>query len=197
MSTLTLKELSAPTGEVIKIASGKTLDLNSQGTLILPTVPSSKMPTGSVLQVKQTVLTTSSAAAIDGWYDITGLSVAITPTSASSKILIKVNVFAAVSNHGWTTGIRILRGSTVIGIGTSGNNTRNNAAAWVFMSGTNGEDAAHMPVEYLDSPSTTNATTYKVQYMGGNTGVTTYINRLPANTAVCSISTITVQEIQG
>ena len=43
MSTLTLKELSAPTGEVIKIAAGKTLDLKSQGTTTLPT--------GSVLQV--------------------------------------------------------------------------------------------------------------------------------------------------
>jgi hypothetical protein len=160
-------------------------------------ITAAKLPSGSVLQVKQTVLTTSSAAAIDGWYDITGLSVSITPTSSSSKILIRVNVFACVSNQGWTTGIRIMRGSTVIGIGTSGNNTRNNAAAWVYMSGTNGGDAAHMPVEYLDSPSTTNATTYKVQYMGGNTGVTTYINRLPANDAVCSISTITVTEIAG
>ncbi len=45
MSTLELKELSHPAGEVIKIASGKTLDLKSQGTTTLPT--------GSVLQVKQ------------------------------------------------------------------------------------------------------------------------------------------------
>ena len=31
MSTLTVKELSAPTGEVIKIAAGKTLDLIAKG----------------------------------------------------------------------------------------------------------------------------------------------------------------------
>ena len=43
MSTLELKELSHPSGEVIKIASGKTLDLHSQGT--------TKMPAGSVIQV--------------------------------------------------------------------------------------------------------------------------------------------------
>ena len=42
MSTLELKELSHPSGEVIKIASGKTLDLNSQGTLVLPTSSSCK-----------------------------------------------------------------------------------------------------------------------------------------------------------
>ena len=58
MSTLVIKELSAPSGEVIKIAAGKTLDLNSQGTLVLPTVPHAKMPTGSVLQVVQGTTTT-------------------------------------------------------------------------------------------------------------------------------------------
>ena len=42
MSTLSIKELSHPSGEVIKIAAGKTLDLHAQGT--------TKMPAGSVLQ---------------------------------------------------------------------------------------------------------------------------------------------------
>jgi len=55
MSTLTLKELSAPAGEVIKIAAGKTLDLHSQGT--------TKMPAGSVIQVVQTYSANSSAVA--------------------------------------------------------------------------------------------------------------------------------------
>ena len=36
MSTLELKELSHPSGEVIKIASGKTLDLKSQGSVTMP-----------------------------------------------------------------------------------------------------------------------------------------------------------------
>jgi len=43
MSTLTVKELSHPAGQVIKISAGKTLDLKSQGSVT--------MPTGSVLQV--------------------------------------------------------------------------------------------------------------------------------------------------
>ena len=45
MSTLEVKELSHPSGEVIKIAAGKTLDLKSQGSVT--------MPTGSVLKVTQ------------------------------------------------------------------------------------------------------------------------------------------------
>ena len=63
MSTLELKELSHPSGEVIKIAAGKTLDLNSQGSVM--------MPAGSVIQVASTgysagniTLSTSNNAAI-------------------------------------------------------------------------------------------------------------------------------------
>ena len=51
MSILTVKELASPSGFDLKLATGETLDLNSQGTVVLPTIPSSKMPTGSVLQV--------------------------------------------------------------------------------------------------------------------------------------------------
>ncbi len=67
MSTLIVKELASPSGFDLKLATGETLDLNSQGTVVLPTIPSdklptipsdklptipsSKMPTGSVLQV--------------------------------------------------------------------------------------------------------------------------------------------------
>jgi len=93
MSTLTLKELSAPTGEVIKIASGKTLDLNSQGTLILPTVPSAKMPSGSVLQVVQhhinsKLTVTSTTAKV--------IEVSLTTKMANSKILCMIS--ASVGN---------------------------------------------------------------------------------------------------
>ena len=80
MSTLELKELSHPSGEVIKIAAGKTLDLKSQGTTTLPT--------GSVLQVVNATkvdgfLTTSSS------FVEVGLTATITPTSTTSKILVQ------------------------------------------------------------------------------------------------------------
>jgi len=152
--------------------------------------------TGSVLQVKQAILTTSSAAAIAGWYDLTGLSVAITPVSTSSKILVKANVFGAVSNAGWLTAIRILRGSTILSVGTSGSNADNNSTSLAYMAGSTAQgDGKQMTVDILDSPSTTSATTYKVQYYGGNTGVTTYINRFSTSADACTISTITLMEI--
>ena len=161
MSTLTLKELSAPTGEVIKIAAGKTLALNSQGTLILPTVPSAKMPAGSVLQVKiaydTSVMTTSSAT-----YVATGLQLAITPSSTSSKILCFWNVQArsAVASKGF--GTQLLRGSTTLFTSATNYAVYAGGAADVRMNG----DWKH-----LDSPNTTSEITYsiKVSAHGGGT----------------------------
>ena len=81
MSTLTLKELSAPTGEVIKIAAGKTLDLKTQGSVT--------MPTGSVLQVvsigsdnSPNIATTSTSLVASG------LQLNISPKQTGSKLFI-------------------------------------------------------------------------------------------------------------
>ena len=48
------------------------------------------LPAGSVLQVVQTVKTDTFATTSTSFVDITGVSVAITPSSTSSKILIQV-----------------------------------------------------------------------------------------------------------
>ena len=86
MSTLELKELSAPAGEVIKIAAGKTLDLNSQGTLVLPTIPHSKMPSGSILQVVNYFETGSVTSSSASRFILDTLSV--TPIGTGSKFAI-------------------------------------------------------------------------------------------------------------
>jgi len=80
MSTLTLKELSAPTGEVIKIAAGKTLDLKSQGSVT--------MPTGSVLQVVSVQGALVSTVSVTSFTDV--IKASITPKSSSSTITIQV-----------------------------------------------------------------------------------------------------------
>ena len=91
MSTISIKELSHPAGQVIKIASGKTLDLKSQGTTTLPT--------GSVIQVAnfQTGAMIAGTGTIP--YDDTTpqitegteyMTLNFTPTSASSILLIDV-----------------------------------------------------------------------------------------------------------
>ena len=65
-----------------KLSSAETKVLNSSGNPIL-------QQTGSILQVVSTTKTdTFSMAGYTGYTDITGLTVTITPTSSTSKILI-------------------------------------------------------------------------------------------------------------
>ena len=191
MSTLELKELSHPAGEVIKIAAGKTLDLKSQGTTTLPT--------GSVLQVIQTVKTDSSIISSSSFTNIPVLSVAITPSSTSSKIYVSYSV--QVSAYTKTVQLRILRDSTAIGISDAvGSRTRATQAQFFQNSDAN-HQACPMSCSFLDAPSSTSELTYKIQVKSQD-GAAVYFNRSGndadnGNWSVRTTSQITVMEIQG
>ena len=199
MSTLELKELSHPSGEVIKIAAGKTLDLNSQGTLVLPTIPHAKMPTGSVLQVIQTVKTDSSIVSSSSFTNIPVLSVAITPSSTSSKIYVSYSVQASAYTK--TLQLRILRDSTAIGISDAvGSRTRATQAQFFQNSDAN-HQACPMSCSFLDAPSSTSELTYKIQVKSQD-GAAVYFNRSGhdadnGNWSVRTTSQITVMEVSA
>jgi hypothetical protein len=107
---------------------------------------------GKILQVVtnsySTVFNTSSTTYVD-----TGLSTTITPTSATSRILVMYNGIHAVSSGAASaTNLRILRGSTnVLTYNANGYTNTSNLFAHTI--------AAHL----VDSPATTSATTYKIQ----------------------------------
>ena len=194
MSTLTLKELSAPTGEVIKIAAGKTLDLKSQGNVT--------MPTGSVLQVVSS--TKSDTFSVTGmtFTDVPDLSVTLTPTSTSSKILVSVDMHLDSSIR--YAAAKLYRDSTLIAIGdASGNRARVFIACQRNQDATNDQYVLHnQSGSYLDSPTTTSAVTYKIKVANtyDSNGVT-YVNRTHPDDnysyAHRGVSTITLQEIKG
>ena len=140
MSTLEVKELSHPSGEGIKIAAGKTLDLKSQGTTTLPT--------GSVLQVVSETFGTE-VSFTSGTYIDSGLSATITPSSSSNKILIIANM------HGY------INGTAQIGMNIVRDSTQIEEAS--RMLGYDDNTSAMMTLIELHAPTTTNAVTYKVQ----------------------------------
>jgi hypothetical protein len=135
------------------------------------------LPTGSVLQVAQTVLTTTTSTTSGTFVDITGMSASITPTSSSSKILVLVDAKFSASSASAGSFIKLLRGSTDIYVGTSVGSSV--AAGYGFMPNGAGNffyGLAQMSSNFLDSPATTSSTTYKLQwytYSGG----TCYINQ--------------------
>ena len=138
-------------------SSGQSLTTNASGQLAFSDVAG-----GKILQVVSTTKTdTFSATTEDTWTDITGLSVAITPSATSSKILFRAMVNMGSDVSAAVPGLRVLRGSTAIGIGDASNNRGRASAA---MGAAQDYLAEAVPIDIIDSPSSTSELTYKVQY---------------------------------
>lgn len=156
------------------------------------------LPAGSVIQVVQTVKTDTFSTASTSYVDVTGMSVSITPTSASSKILVmvKTNNISMPDANGLY--LNIVRNSTTLVSSTAGGATDTNDA-WGTGGGgglnDNSRKYSNPSLDYLDSPATTSATTYKVQMLV--TGATGYFNRWANNSDQATVSSITVMEIAG
>jgi len=154
-------------------------------------------PAGHVLQVLSTTKTdTWISSAGSTWADITGMSVTITPTATSNKILVFGVTYTGDTASGDVM-TKIVRGSTDICIGDSSVSstraTTGGSLREVY------ETLAH-PYNFLDSPSTTSATTYKIQlWHGGTNGgcVNQSSNDAGNVNAERLASTITVMEIKG
>ena len=110
------------------------------------------------------------------WADISGFSVAITPTATSSKVWVIVTLGLGNGTQTSNNFTRLLRDSTSIGYGASLNSNVQGTSFWrVDQCGQSDYDIDYASFSYLDSPSTTSETTYKVQW-GTNAG-TLYLNR--------------------
>ena len=73
--------------------------INGNGAVTgLTALPDSAMAEGSIVQVKQTVKTDTFSTTSQSAVDVTGLSVSITPTSTSNKILVTYDVKASCEN---------------------------------------------------------------------------------------------------
>jgi hypothetical protein len=152
---------------------------------------------GQVIQVLQSFKDDVFSTTSTSYVDITGMSVSITPSSASNKIL----VFVFLGNVTGTDvpWVKLFRGATEIGSGSGANGV----LAHTYSGGASeGEHYfGNIPSLgcILDTPATTSSTTYKVQMKNYNAG-TAYINRnLSDVTAYAgrTASSITVMEVKG
>ena len=152
---------------------------------------SASMPTGSVLQVVQTSTNTQIVdTTTDANVDL--MSVNITPSSSSSKVLVIMTWF--VGNWNPNGAYRLYRGSTSLAPAAAGYG--GGTGFWAY------DDAASTTVHtmeshsftYLDSPNTTSATTYK---LATDSSTSIFFNRSQQGSSGHSTSTITVMEIAG
>ena len=136
-----------------------TLDGNGDiSGLVAGALPANVIGAGAVLQVVNATYSTETTNNTDTYAD-TGLSASITPTSATSKILVLAN--NTVSKFGGNTQsgvhLNIVRGSTQI----------IQFAVLIGYTGATGTNVGSAGVAYLDSPATTSSTTYKMQFKNG------------------------------
>ena len=152
--------------------------------------------------LKSTSLTTTTTVSVTTggtYYDIPGLSVSITPTANTSKIMIWAQVDAGVNSDDLLA-FRLVRDSTAVGVATSAS-SRIAGSAGEFLGATMNNVATHWatPMQFLDSPATTSAITYKVQGTINGGSKTIYVNRSgnygDSVNSYRAVSTITVMEI--
>ena len=157
--------------------------------------------TGHVLQVVQSTKTDTFSSSSTSYTDITGLSASITPSSASNKILVIVNFNASVTATDNWHAYQILRGATAIHIGDTASSRTVASVGTALLSATGSNNVIdNFSINYLDSPSTTSATTYKLQGKV-QSGQSFVINRsdldADASYGLRTASSITLMEVAG
>jgi hypothetical protein len=111
--------------------------------------------TSKVVQIvtgsTSTIVTSSSTTLVD-----TGLTATITPTSASNKILVMIQQNGIGKTNNTAGVFKAFRGATLIALFDPSMGYTNSSAT---------NRVGSVGVNYLDSPATTSATTYKTQFM--------------------------------
>jgi hypothetical protein len=147
------------------------------------------------VQIAQTVKTdTFSSSVTSAWTDITGFSVNITPTNSSNKVLVQVSITAS-GQQNYPRGFAIVRNSTLVCTGNAGTGI---PATFCIGELAAGRDTETYSFSYLDSPATTSATTYKLQFYcppSSTTGILVNRGATQDGNSFLSTSTITVSEI--
>lgn len=140
-------------------ASDRTLKLPSDGD---GTILTSNSSVGKILQVKQAVKSDKQTIQSQTLVDITGMSVSITPSSTSSKILVNYSLVVFANVVYYT--MRLLRDSdSTIFIGDQNPSATSQSRGSFGTYQGSYVNAMTVAQSFLDSPNTTSATTYKLQ----------------------------------
>lgn len=139
------------TGQILSKASGTDLDYTW-----------TNLPSQKLVQVVSATYSTATTISSTTMTD-SGLSATITPTSSSSKILVMVlqACSTSASDRSGFSSFRLMRGATAAWSGEGSSNT-----SYGILDGSSSDYAElrmYLTINYLDSPATTSATTYKTQ----------------------------------
>ena len=169
-------------------------------------IPRDGLPSGSsggIIQVvsisKRDIFSTTNGVTGSGYAPVTGLAATITPTRSDSKILVMLQLsIGRNGNHraymrlGRTIAGGSLDNTIIIG-DANGSNSRVTASLYISPS------SAMSPIvsNFLDSPATTSAITYKIKGLNTASGEALYINRRKSSDAYSLTSFLTAMEVSG
>lgn len=144
---------------------------STAGTLEFGALPSS----GKILQVVQSTKTDVDSITGGTFQDL-GLSVSITPSSATSKVLVLMYASISSADSAFDMKLRLMRGSTAVLLGDAASSRPRATTNMTFSWSSGSYGAGNAGINFLDSPATTSATTYKLQAMSYSS-YSIYINR--------------------
>ena len=147
---------------------------------------------GGIIQIKQGIITAPVSTSTSGSFTDTGLSCAITPQSASNKIFCMVSLGSISQPAAVSVGFRLVRGSTDIGVPDS----TALQSGFTNVYDPDGQFLASASFNFLDSPATTSATTYKITWR--NSSSTSYLGRFNGSaTNYNGVSTLILMEVSA
>lgn len=143
---------------------------------------------GKVLQVVQGTLSTR-VSTTSATFSDTGLTVSITPSATSSRVAI----FMFVGGTGGSSSaaemaINLVRNSTALAQGTATGSSTVTTAGIGSFGDFNASWGGHS-ISYVDSPATTSATTYKIQFASTYNSNTVTFNGSYNNAGTYNIAT--------
>ena len=137
-----------------------------------------QLPAGSVLQVVQTNWQTYQSVTSSAYADLTNSSISITPSSSSSKVIVLISLNGCGKVNSTSLNVKLQRnGSDVTlvagGFGYTGTTTQFNAT---------------VALNYLDSPASTSAQTYKLQIASDGNAATAWVNNYQTSFGTSSVT---------
>lgn len=133
----------------------------SSGAVLTATQQNDLRGAFRVLQVIEGRSTTQVANATTAYVD-TGLTATITPQATTNKILVFATTPVYMADSDCTVTVQVLRGATSIAVNLQNDSTSANAHQT-------------SSIIILDTPATTSATTYKVQFRNNTAAKTSYV----------------------
>tara|TARA_R100001443_G_scaffold35578_2_gene49352 strand:+ start:629 stop:1231 length:603 start_codon:yes stop_codon:yes gene_type:complete len=185
-------------------SSSNNIVLASNGSVTIPTLTATNLTTNTSFgKLLQTIMVekTDTASHNSGStvQDVSGMSVNITPSASTSKILVNSTLQFCTQEGGYGFVFYLMRDSTHISRGDASGSYRTRGTFGNLSDMNNGYDLRPFTISYLDSPNTTSQITYKWRWNNPIHSSIMYINRphgfADGAYAVMTSSNIIVQEI--